>query len=459
LLKSIVKRITLVNSKPTQHLQANSNRKSQFWRLTPEMLFLALSSVATVLTISQSAFAQLNVGRYGVQPGLESEYLQYQISGQDLSQMRGISGCFVGFGLSCNKTGSILNQLLESNHRLSSENLLIRAAGGQENLNNFAQFYGNNPNITKIPFASFWQNDSPSIMDGYRYVLGLDGPLTRTPVEGLGTVTKNFYWSPLSGTGADNALNLRSGLLDLKYSYGRLMLEEVSKIPNIEQQIQALGFSPEITKFYIANLSKGLNALDTGNSAQIQDSILHILSSPYSPGGGEFKRPNIGIPKEFGEVYGQGLPGDEFVADKPIFLDGDVTNLDVPRNVGEYFAPPEAGAGHGVPGWLLGLGGAGLLGLILLLAGGGGGHSSSGSGGSSGFGSGGGLGGGGSISLGGGGGPSGTGPTVGIGPGGGGTTVTGTQQIPESSMLSSLVLIMIVIWILSYRHRRFQAKG
>ncbi|MHC5828078.1 MAG: hypothetical protein ACYT04_72355, partial [Nostoc sp.] len=69
---------------------------------------IAFSSVAIVLTTCQSTFAQLNIGRYGIQPGLESEYLQYQINNQNLSQMRVIPGCDVGFGLSCNKTGSVV---------------------------------------------------------------------------------------------------------------------------------------------------------------------------------------------------------------------------------------------------------------------------------------------------------------------------------------------------------------
>ena len=460
MLKSIVNKIANTDTQPTQVPQPNSTRKGPFsnqgWNPTPSLLCIALSSVAAVLSVCQSSVAQLNVGG-GIPPGLEQEYLQYQLSGQDLSQMRGIPGCVVGFGLTCNKTGSVLNQILESNHKTTYQDLLMRAAGGPENFRNFAAFYGNNPNLSQVPYASFWQNDSPSIMDGYRYLLG--GPLNPTPVEGLGSVTKNFLWAPLSG--ADNSLSLRSGLLDLKYSYGRALLEEVSKIPNLNQQIQSMNLPPEMKDFYLSNLSRGLRALNAGNNQQIEHSILNLLSSPYSPAGGEFQRPAIGIPKAFDQLYGEGLPGDQFVAAPPVFLDpdvgsfyipesvGDVGFLDIPESVGELISTPEAG---GFPIWAFGLAGAGGVALVaLLLAGGGGDHSSPGSVGSG--------------SLGG-------GPTdTGSGPGYD-TTHPGQIDIhsgpsflppdqttvPEASVVKALVLMIIVFWMLSHKHRRTQKR-
>ena len=484
MLKSIVKKIAIIDAQPTHCPQPYSTRKGQFptkgWKPTSSVLWVALSSVAAILTVCQSAFAQLNVGQNGVQRGLEQEYLQYQISGQDLSQMRGISGCTVGFGLGCNKTGSVLNQLLESNNRATYQDLLIRAAGGPENFRNFAAFYGNNPNLSQVPYASFWQNDSPSIMDGYRYVLG--SPVSSSPVEGLGLVTKNFYWAPLSG--ADDSLSLRSGLLDLKYSYGRALLEEVSKIPNVEQQIQSMGLSPEMTKFYTRNLSRGLQALNAGDEKQIEHSILNILSSPYSPEGGEFQRPSVGIPKVFDNLYGEGLPGDQFVATQPVFLSPEVGSLDLPESVGELGGldlpesvaefVPAGGAGAGFP-LLAVLGGAGALaGLALLLVGGGGGKSSPGP-----------------VALvpnGGGSTPTPTPtdtptPTPTPTPGGGGSTPTptptptpiisippggsgggevitppDTTKVPEASAVKALVLMIIVFWMLSNKHRRIQTR-
>ncbi len=449
MLKSIVKKMAIANRQLTQHSQVDSTKKGQFltngWKPTPEMFFILLSSVAAVLSVSPSAFAQLNVGSYHVQPGLESEYLNYQMSGQGLSQMRGIPGCFVGFGLGCNKTGAVLSQLLESNGKSTYQDLLLRAAGGPENFQNFANFYGNNPNLYQIPYASFWQNDSPSIVDGYRYVLG--SSVSSTPTEGLGSVTKNFYWAPVSGT--DSSLSLRSGLLDLKYSFGRVLLEEVSKIPNVQQQIQSLGLPPQMTSFYQETLSKGLHALDTGNNQEIEHSILHLLSSPYTTAGIEYHRPNIGIPKEFDQLYGDGLPGDEFVGTPPILLDGDVGNIEIPNTIGEYFSTPE-GSGRGFPAWLLAAGGLSVGLLLLLLSGGGGGKSSHG--------------------------PStlasnNTGSTPSMTPSmtpSPTPTVISTPppvtqvtnvKIPEPSMVKSILLVVIVLWILSYKQWRVHKRA
>lgn len=450
-MKSILKTNTISDPHSTEFCQAKSEKRSQFiaksWQTSPKILCVVLSSFTAVLTASQSAFAQLNVGQYGVQPGLESEYLQYQMSGRDLSQMQGIGGCTVGFGLACNKTGSILNQLLQSNNKATYQELLIRAAGGLDNFQSFASFYGNNPNLPLIPYASFWHNDSPSIMDGYRYVLG--GPVGQNPVQGLGLVTKNFYWSPISE--GDSALSPRSGLLDLKYSFGRLLLEEVSKIPNLEQQIQALNLSPQMTNFYLSTLSTGLRALDSGNTERIQNSILHVLSSPFSPNGGEFQRPTIGVPREFDQLYGQGLPGDEIVGAPPILLDPDVATLDFPETVADSFAAPGV-TGGGFPTWLLGLP---LLALLFLAGGGGGKSSSSGTGSSpvTGFTQtsfvppppGGTNGGSDTITSHGSGGPSG-GPVV-------------TQKVPEPDALKALVFMIIVLWIVGYKQMRTQTRN
>ncbi|MBD0388021.1 MAG: hypothetical protein ICV54_16295, partial [Nostoc sp. C3-bin3] len=239
--KSIVQRIAM------PFAQRLSARRCANVEKAVRFATIVFSSVAVVLTTCQSAFAQLNIGRYGIQQGLEYEYLQYQINNQNLSQMRVIPGCDVGFGLTCNKTGSVIQRLLDLNDGTSYQNLLIRAAGGEENFQNFASFYGNNPNLSAVPFASFWRNESPAIMDGSQYLLGQ--PVGRNPVEGLGHITQQFYWSPYSGT--NNSVSLRNGLLDLKLSYGRLLFEEASKISNIKEQIQSLGLSPEMTNFYV----------------------------------------------------------------------------------------------------------------------------------------------------------------------------------------------------------------
>ncbi|MBW4632015.1 MAG: hypothetical protein KME30_08970 [Iphinoe sp. HA4291-MV1] len=331
---------------------------------------VTLSSFATVLNASQSASAQLMVGERGIQPGLEQNYLQYQISGRSLSQMRGIAGCSVGFGVACNKAGAVFQKLVESNGGPSYEQLLMQAAGGEENYRNFASFYGNDPNLSQIPYASFWQKDNPNIMDGYRYVLGTS--VNRTPQEGLGQVTKNFYWVPQGG---GNPLDPRYGLLDLKYSYGRLLLEEVAKIPNVGQQIQSLGLSPEQTKFYSNKLSSSMRALKSRNEQSLKDIILKDLSMPYSPDGAEFGRPNLGIPPTnwFTE---ETLAGDVVSWETPVALEPEAISVELPPSLAEVAVFPEA-AGSSFPSWLAG-GGLGLL--LLLLAFGGGGDSSSGQG-------------------------------------------------------------------------------
>ncbi|MUG93573.1 hypothetical protein F7734_14525 [Scytonema sp. UIC 10036] len=322
---------------------------------------IAFSFFAAVLTVCQSASAQLNIGRYGIQPGLEPIYLQYQLLGQDLSKMEGISVCTVGFGLGCNKTGTLMQQLLESNNRPSYYDLLMQAAGGEENFRNFASFYGNNPNLLYVPYASFWQNDTPDILDGYPYLLG--GAVSRTPVEGLGLVTKNFYWAPLQGVG--NSLDLRSGLLNLKYSYGRLLFEELAKIPNAQQQIQRLNLPSNIRQFYLSHLSSGLRALNTGDETLLKQSVLDTLSLPFSPNSGEFNRSNIGIPQEFNQLIGLDLPGEVFVTAFPVLPTLEVVSQRIPSiSVGDTFVQEDSN--NGFPGWLLG--GASLAALLVILS-------------------------------------------------------------------------------------------
>ena len=324
---------------------------------------IVFSSVAVVLTTCQSAFAQLNIGRYGIQQGLESEYLQYQINNQNLSQMRVIPGCDVGFGLSCNKTGSVIQQLVELNNGTTYQNLLIRAAGGEKNFQNFASFYGNNPNLSAVPFASFWKNESPAIMDGSQYLLGQS--FGRNPVEGLGLVTKQFYWAPYSGV--NNSLSPRNGLLDLKMSYGRLLFEEASKIPDIKEQIQSLGLSPEMTNFYLYKISTGLDALNSGDQKQLQQRIFEVLSFPYSEDGGELGRPNNGIPQELSQLLGQDIAGDILLTDNPVPLAGETMSLDTfPASAGDVLIPESSDS---FPLWpIIGVGGLALI-LLLLLGG------------------------------------------------------------------------------------------
>ncbi|WP_413200540.1 hypothetical protein [Nostoc piscinale] len=334
---------------------------------TVKSIGISLTSLAVVLSVCQSANAQLNVGQRKIQRGLEREYLQYQLENRNLSDAIVIPSCIVGSGTGCNKTGTVLQQLLAINGGPSYYDLVIRAAGGQQNYQNFAAFYGNNERLPEIPFASFWKRQSPSIVDGYQYVLGQ--PVSRSPVAGLGAVTRNFAWSPISR--GDNSLSPRDGLLDLKYSFGRELLVEVSKIPNLQQQIRALDLPPEMTQFYLNNLSQGLNALKTGNEEALQENILRIFSFPYSPDSTtspNYGRVSLDTPKELDNIEGIPIGGEELNPDIALlepdsFLLESDTGLafDVGTITGSAFNPLYLS-----PALL----------LLLLLTGGGGGSSS-----------------------------------------------------------------------------------
>ncbi|MBW4592012.1 MAG: hypothetical protein KME46_03560 [Brasilonema angustatum HA4187-MV1] len=461
---------------------------------TAKKIAIAVSSITAVLTACQSASAQLVLGRYGIQPGLEQNYLQYQLSGRDLTQMRGIAGCSVGFGAACNKAGAVFQKLVESNGGPSYEQLLMRAAGGEQNYQNFASLYANNPNISQIPYASFWQNDNPNIVDGYRYLFGQT--VSQTPQEGLGQVTKNFYWAPAV---RGNSLDPRNGLLDLKYSYGRLLLEEVAKIPNAQQQIQSLNLGPELTKFYSQKLSNSMRVLNSGDQESLKETILRDLSMPYSPEAAEFGRPNLGIPAG-DSLIGETLPGDTFVGTTPVSLQPEGIGIpvslqpegigiDVPSNLAEDVVLQQGSSGSSFPTWPLG----GLALLLLLLAFGGGGSSSgrgsgtpllstppSSGGGSippSGGGSGGGSippssggSGGGSIPPSGGGSGGGSIPPSGGGPGGNNQIIEvpptppvnfppGQQvkKVPEpTTTITPLVALVIILLLVGYGQRRSQ---
>lgn len=345
-------------------------------------ILIAFSSyTAAILTAPQQAFAQLNIGRYGIQPGLEQNYLQYQISGRDVTQMRGIAGCSVGFGASCNKAGAVFEKILESNGGPTYQELLMKAAGGEENFRNFASFYGNNPNLSQIPYASFWLQHKDEIVDGHQYLLGQT--VSQTPQEGLGQVTKNFYWAP---EGSGNAVDPRSALLDLKYSYGRLLLQEIAKIPDAQQQIQAMGLKPEEAKFFSEKLLAAKHALN-GDEQSLKDTILKELSMPYPVHGGDFNRPNLGVPPLGGGLTDEPetLAGEVFSWEPLVSLAPEGMNVDLPSSLAEVDFPGnfaedvvlQQGSGNSFPTWLIAGGGLALL--LLLLAFGGGGSSGDGS--------------------------------------------------------------------------------
>ncbi|BAY47474.1 hypothetical protein SAMD00079811_50920 [Scytonema sp. HK-05] len=430
-----------------------------------QKIVVTVSSFATVVNASQPASAQLNVGHYGIQQGLEQNYLQYQVSGRDLSQMRGIPACSVGFGASCNKAGAVFQKILESNGGPTYEQLLMKAAGGEENFRNFASFYGNNPNLAQIPYASFWENNNPDIVDGYRYLLGQT--VSQTPQEGLGQVTKNFDWAPEAG---GNSLDPRNALLDLKYSYGRLLLREIAKIPDAQQQIQAMGLKPEEAKFFLEKLSAAKLALN-GNEQSLKETILKELSVPYSPDGGDFNRPNLGVPPLSDGFTDQPetLAGELFSWEPLVSLAPEEMNVDLPSSLAEVDFPGniaedvalQQGSGSSFPSWLIG---AGVLPLLLLLLSFGGGDSS-GHGGRSiaatppvgGSSS---SGGGGSVPPIGNGGPPGENQIIEV-PSHHPVIVPGQEvkKVPEPTTITPLVLMIIFIYMVTLKHWRTQTKG
>jgi len=120
-----------------------------------------------------------------------------------------------------------------------------------------------------------------------------------------------------------------------------------------------------IKQFYLSHLSQGLRALNTSDEALLQDSILNVLSLPFSGDSKEFGRPNIGIPQEFNEVMGSGLPGDVLVEALPIFPTPEVISQDIPSSFsGDVFV--QEGSSNRFPGWFLG--GVSFAALVLLLS-------------------------------------------------------------------------------------------
>lgn len=275
------------------------------------------SSLVVALTICESATAQLRVNQgYSIPRGQEREFLEFQRqNNQNFRQIRVMPPCSLGEGLGCNKAGTVVEQLLNQSHGANYYDLLMRAAGGEDNYRNFAAFYNNNTRLSKIPYASFWRNDDPAIVDGHRYVLGQS--VSRNPVPGLAGVTQNFAWSPLSR--GNREISLRDGLLNLKYSYGRLLLEEISQLPNLEQQVNSLDLPSDMTKFSLNHISQGLQALNSGNERALRESILKLLSFPYSPGvrdNGSYGRKLVNTPL-IEQSKLQPLPGTAFVSNNP----------------------------------------------------------------------------------------------------------------------------------------------
>ncbi len=336
--------------------------KSTFKSIT-----IIFSSLAVVLTVCESATAQLRINQSNSIPrGQESELLEFQRqNNQQMRQMRVMPSCLLGSGLGCNKTGTVVEKMINQFNGTNYQDMLMRAAGGEDNYRKFAAFYENNPRLKNVPYASFWRNDDASILDGHQYALG--NSVSRNPLSGLKAVTNNFAWSPLSrGT----EISPRDGLLNLKYSYGRVLFEEVAKIPDLEQQVRSLDLSTEMTQFYVNNISQGLRALNTGDERGLKDSVLKLLSLPYRPGGysndGWYNRKLANIPDTLIEESGKSLPGDSFESENPV-LGGEDMSIALNDPTFEEYLLPSGGS-------FLPYAGIALL-LLLMFMGGNGGSS------------------------------------------------------------------------------------
>ncbi|MBW4554615.1 MAG: hypothetical protein KME59_01500 [Trichormus sp. ATA11-4-KO1] len=416
------------------------------FKSTFKSIAILFSSFAVVLTICESATAQLRVNeRYSIPQGQEPEFLEFQRQHNDnIRQIRVMPDCTVGVGLGCNKTATVVEEIINQSNGTNYYQMLMRAAGGQDNYRNFAAFYDNNPQLPKIPYASFWRNEDPSIVDGYRYVLGQS--VSRTPVPGLEAVTNNFAWSPSS---RGREISLRDGLVNLKLSYGRVLLEEISAIPNFEQQVDSLDLPPDMTQFYLSNISRGLRALNTGDERALRESVLKLLSYPYSPGtpnDGWYGRRLVTVPDTLTPSGVQPPGGDTFLSENPV-LGGEETIIALDTPFFEEVLLPSGGSS-----WLPY---AAFMPLLFLLFSLGGDNDSSqpanvvevipetpsnvipDNNGSS------------SNEF-----PEGTGnPTIPPPP-----TEVG-KQVPEPSALKALLLLTLVLGILNYKHRFVPTKG
>lgn len=262
-----------------------------------------------LLSQSEIALAQLRLGR-GIQPGLEGHLLEYQIQKQPLAKMRGISGCSVGFGVGCNKTASLLQQIVTESSGKSYQDVLLEAAGGQDNYLRFTRYYSQNVDISDLPLNSFWINGGDYVLDSHQYS-GLEN-LDRIPQGNFRQVVSQFTYAPIASRSQN--FNLQQGLIGLKTAYGRALLEEAKKIPNIEQKIAASGLNEAQTKFHLQQFLNSIEAIERGNPQQINQSLYQLLSNPYTSDPGVLNRPSLGISSNLDQKIGVGLEQDEYIA-------------------------------------------------------------------------------------------------------------------------------------------------
>lgn len=274
--------------------------------------YLNFFTISVVLSVvfsePQIAFAQLRLGK-GIQPGLEGHVIEYQLQGNPLGNMRGIQGCSVGFGTSCNKTAALLEKIILKNSGTTYEDLIIKASGGLENYQKFAKYYPSHKNISSLTSDSFWINASPYILDRYEYS-GI-GVLENIGSKELYQIVSHFESTSI--TQNKDSLTPREGIIGLKTAYGRTLLEEAQKIPDIEAKIASYGLNSLETAFHVQQFRYAVATLETNNTSNHNLALYQILSNPYTDIPGEFNRPSLGIDPNLDTLSSQTLEGESYV--------------------------------------------------------------------------------------------------------------------------------------------------
>lgn len=274
-----------------------------------------LFSVVSILSFPQITLAQLRLG-IGIQPGLEGYFLEYQQQGLPLDELRGISACSVGLGASCNKTGAMLQQIVRKHLGLDYRQLLMKAAGGQENYQKFTQFYRYPSAVSATPYSSFWRDGNKYILDSYEYS-GI-GKVDDLDASTINEVTSKFKHSSIFWK--NEVVTPRQGLVELKTAYGLTLVEEALKVPKIEQKIAEASLNEDEAGYHQQNFNDAVSALSNNYSENKKNAVFRLLSSPYTVIKAPLNRPHLNISEEIAAVEGISLEGKEAIKEPIISL-------------------------------------------------------------------------------------------------------------------------------------------
>lgn len=318
--------------------------------------FRFLGALAIAFITCDSASAQLRLGR-GIQPGLEGHLIEYQIQQQPLERIQTVESCSVGLGVGCDKTASLLQQIVTDASGKTYQDIVNQAAGGVENYIRFTRYYPENAQISRIPYNSFWLNGGDYVLDNYRYS-GI-GDLERVYSQDLHQLVSQFGYAPVTDNGSQ--LSLQQGLIGLKTAYGAALLKEARQIPDIQQRITNSGLSEAETNFHLQQFLSSVSAADNGNTQEFNQALYRLLSNPYVANSAPLNRPALGATATI--PTGETLTGDSYVS---AVLTGDASQTAI-ASQGEVFTP----SGDNTPLYIFaGVGGLTLLILLLTNLGG-----------------------------------------------------------------------------------------